>query len=178
MTLRAITSGCGRLAIRLARPREKMTEELPPQSAKPDDHNGFRGKSDFFRAVNHSSARKRYIPLPPFALSALPSRRLATRTGRVALYDRDPLIQRSRDSTKRFTMVLWSFAPCPYELELAIRLTPLPIRPSSSASSRRSRHIFLFFSPASRAPYDAARCVNRWPPHSSMTNVIPDSKCH
>lgn len=41
------------------------------------------------------------VPLPSFTLFVLPSRRLATRPGRVAFYDRDPLIQRSWGSARR-----------------------------------------------------------------------------
>lgn len=74
---------------------------------KPNERDDFPGKSHFFHAVNHSLARGRC----PFAnpLSALPvasARRIARRAreGPVAqseLYDRDPLIQRSRGSAQR-----------------------------------------------------------------------------
>lgn len=57
-------------------------------------------------------------------------------------------------------MVLWSFAPCAYELELAIRLTPLPIRPSSPVSSV-DPGTSSFSSLLLHARPTTARCVNR-----------------
>lgn len=80
----------------------------------------------------------RDVLLPPFAVvrATIASSRDEDRS-RSALRSRpvNSTIPRQQCSTKRFTMVLWSFAPCAYELELAIRLTPLPNRPSSPASS-------------------------------------------
>lgn len=70
----------------------------------------FLGKSDFFRAVNLSLMGD--VPLPSFALFVLPSRRIATRTGRVALYDHDPLIQRSQGSARRRDL-RWCFGVLP-----------------------------------------------------------------
>jgi len=52
-------------------------EQLPPGAAKPNDRDGFPGKSDFLRAVNHSVVNRSLVgdvPLPPFVLLALPLR--------------------------------------------------------------------------------------------------------
>jgi len=47
------------------------------RAAKPNDRDGFPGKSDFLRAVNHSAVNRSLVgdvPLPPFVLFALPLR--------------------------------------------------------------------------------------------------------
>lgn len=163
------------------RSAKEDNEKLSPQSVKLDDNRNvsFPGKSDFFRAVNHSFIRGRC----PFAIlhvvrATIASSRDKTRS-RSALRSRPVNSTILRQcSTKRFTMVLWScpVCGCAYELVLAIRLTPLPNRPSSPAPSV-DPDTSSFPSLPLHARLTTSRCVNRWPPHSSITNVIPDSKC-
>jgi len=86
-----------------------MKEELSFRLAKPNDRDDVLGKSHFFRIVNHSLTRGRCPLRHPSRCShtaigiGVASYCVARsdRLGRAALYDRNPLIQRSRGSARR-----------------------------------------------------------------------------
>lgn len=48
-------------------PRARRRDQGGPGSARPNNRDGFLGKSDFLRVVNHSASLMEVIPLPPFA---------------------------------------------------------------------------------------------------------------